>query len=272
MKLILNILLIIVAVSTICICAIKPDMHKNILIFDSAYKIAPDAEIESKTEVIPIMEQPAQPKPEVKLVEKKVELPKTEKTIKPTVQVKTATETKPAPKQATVSTTKTVAPTPVVKTETKTVTPKAETTVQQTTTVPKQVVKETVTTTPPPKTLTQQEEVVVWNEWRSKVQNKIMQDVKLPTLPNGIVFKFSFTVDKYGKVSNLQTWSTTAAYTPYAIQYIAPLIRSYQGRSILKFPEGSTRVTTEVTGGWKISDNTRYSTPQDYHDIEKVLK
>lgn len=270
MKLILNILLIIVVVSTVCICAIKPDMHKNILVFDSAYKIAPEEEVKSEAEVIPIMEQPSQPKPTVKLVEKKVELPKTEKTIKPKVQVKTTTATKPAPKQITVSTTKTVTPTPVVKTETKTVAPKVETTTQQTTTVPKQVVKETVTTTPPPKPLTQQEEIVVWNEWRSRVQNKIMQDVKLPIMPNGTIFKFSFSVDKYGKVYNLQTWAEPSSYTPYAIQYIAPVIRSYQGREILKFPSGSSRINTDVKGGWKISENEKYSTSSNYNDIERI--
>ena len=99
-----------------------------------------------------------------------------------------------------------------------------------------------------------------------------MQDVYLPEIPNGTVFKFSFNVDKYGKITNVQTWSTTPSYTPYAIQYIAPVIRSYQGKSILNFPTGSTREITEVKGGWRISANEKFSTPQDYHDIEKVVK
>ena len=99
-----------------------------------------------------------------------------------------------------------------------------------------------------------------------------MKDSRLPIVPNGTVFKFSFTVDKYGKVTNVKTWSTNSAYTPYAIQYIAPAIRSYQGRSILNFPLGSNRVITDVTGGWKISSTAKYSTPQDYNDIEKVTR
>ena len=34
-----------------------------------------------------------------------------------------------------------------------------------------------------------------------------MRDSKLPNIPIGTVFKISFDVDKYGKITNLQTWS-----------------------------------------------------------------
>lgn len=121
-------------------------------------------------------------------------------------------------------------------------------------------------------TMTAQEEEIAWNKWRSNLNNQIMRDSKLPTMPNGIIFKYKFTVDKYGKVSNVQTWSPTSSYTPYAIQFIAPVIRSYQGHSILNFPTGSNRVSTEVTGAWKISSNEKYSNPSDYNDIEKIKK
>ena len=123
-----------------------------------------------------------------------------------------------------------------------------------------------------PIVLTAQQEEIAWNKWRSNLNNQIMKDSKLPTMPNGIIFKYKFTVDKYGKISNVQTSSTTPGYTPYAIQFIAPVIRSYQGRSILNFPAGSNRVSTEVSGAWKISNNSKLSTPDDYHDIEKIKK
>ena len=132
---------------------------------------------------------------------------------------------------------------------------------------------QTISPSPQPvKVLTAQEEEIAWNRWRSNLQNQIMKDSKLPIVPNGTIFKFSFTVDKYGKLTNVKTWSTNPSYTPYAIQYIAPAIRSYQGRSILNFPLGSNRVITDVTGGWKISSTAKYSTPQDYNDIEKVTR
>ena len=166
------------------------------------------------------------------------------------------TETKKAEKTATQK--------PVLTQETKTieipVTKKVETPV--TTKVSQTTVK----------TITPQEEEIAWNIWRSNLQNKIMQDVRLPIMPNGITFKFTFNVDKYGKISNVQTWSTTSSYTPYAIQYIAPVIRSYQGKDILNFPQGSSRTSTTVTGGWKISSTEKFSTPQDYNDVEKVVR
>ena len=115
----------------------------------------------------------------------------------------------------------------------------------------------------------EQDEEIVWNEWRSNLQNQIMKDVKLPTVPNGTVFKFTFTVDKDGRVTNIKTWSTDPTYTPYAILYIASVIRDYQGNSILNFPPGSSRDKTEVMGGLKVSSTEKYSTPQDYNDIEK---
>ena len=123
-----------------------------------------------------------------------------------------------------------------------------------------------------PVVLTAAQEEIAWNKWRSNLNNQIMKDSKLPTMPNGIIFKYKFTVDKYGKVSNVQTSSTTPGYTPYAIQFIAPVIRSYQGRAILNFPAGSNRTSTEVSGAWKISSNARLSTPDDFNDIEKIKR
>lgn len=120
--------------------------------------------------------------------------------------------------------------------------------------------------------LTPQQEEIAWNRWRSNLQNQIMKDVNMPVVPNGVIFKFTFDVDKYGKVSNVQTWSETKAYTPYAIQFIAPVIRSYQGHSILNFPTGSKRVTTHFEGAWRVSSASKYSTPDDYNDIEKIRK
>ncbi len=116
----------------------------------------------------------------------------------------------------------------------------------------------------------QQKEEILWNKWRSDIQNNIMLDVKLPIVPSGTVFRFSFDVDKFGRVTNIKTWSEDATYTPYAIQYIAPVIRSYQGRSILNFPVGSKRFLTNVEGGWKVSDKSKLSSPDDYDDVEQI--
>lgn len=274
MRLFLQIISIIVIVSTICICAVKPDMHKSVIVYNSDYKLVPETVETMEKEDIKIVEVPVAPQTQtIKKEVKTVNEPKTVKIDKP-VLVQTKTTSKPTTKVS-LPTTKTVpvqtkqtetVQKPVIKTESKTTTQP----LPQKVSVQNDVIKQN--TNVATQTLTPQQEEIAWNVWRSNLQNKIMQDAKLPLLPYGVVFKFSFTVDKYGKVSNVYAYSTNQAYTPYAVQYIVPVIRSYQGKSILNFPEGSTRTVTDVKGGWKLSGNERYSTPQDYNDVERIIK
>lgn len=117
--------------------------------------------------------------------------------------------------------------------------------------------------------LTEQEELIVWNKWRSNLQNQIMRDTQI-SAPIGTAFKFSFTVDKRGQISNLKTWAVPSTYNGIAINYLKPLILSYQGQSILNFPARTKRVITNVTGGFVISTQDRFSTPNDFQDIERI--
>ena len=117
--------------------------------------------------------------------------------------------------------------------------------------------------------LTEQEEIIIWNKWRSNLQNQIMRDTQIAA-PIGTTFKFSFTVDKRGQISNLKTWAIPSSYNSIAINYLKPLILSYQGKSILNFPARTKRVITNVTGGFVISTQDRFSTPNDFQDIEKI--
>ncbi len=123
---------------------------------------------------------------------------------------------------------------------------------------------------PPQKKLTpEEEEIIAWNEWRSNLQNQVMRDVVLAA-PIGTRFEFSFTVDKFGRISNLKVWSRNSQYTDMAVRKIKPVLLSYQGQSILKFPEKSKRVITNVEGGFTIARTSRYSTPSDYSDYERI--
>lgn len=254
-------------VSTLSICTIKPKMHKSVIVYDSSYTLIPEKISEVETKEIPIMEKSVEPITTVKKSEQNIiPIQKTQKT-----ESTKSTKTKAVNPvtQNTVSKTKTVSN--KTQEQTQIQQKKAEIISEQKVQKTEPIVQKTQTKEiNKPKILTQAEEEIAWNVWRSNLQNKIMQDTKLPIIPNGIVFRFSFSVDRYGKISNLQTWSDTPMYNPYAIQYLAPVIRNLQGRSILNFPEGSTRMTTDVKGGWKISANERYSTPQDYNDIEKI--
>ncbi len=119
------------------------------------------------------------------------------------------------------------------------------------------------------KPLTEEEEIIVWNKWRSDLQNQVMRDSKI-SAPYGTTFNFSFTVDKNGNISNINTWSDDNNYTPLAKRVIKPILTSYQHTAILKFPARTKRTIVNVTGGYTMSNTDRYSTPGDYSDYERI--
>lgn len=248
-----KIFITIVIISTLSILALKPKMHKSVFLYNSSYSIVennPKEEFSTKLpEKISIDYKTVKTIPaEVKVIKKqdKIASPTNAKKVKQNSQKNTkSVQIKPQNNIQTIN--RSIKQEPQVQT------------VQQ---IQKQSDKT--------KTLIQKEEDIAWNIWRSNLQNQIMKDVKLPYIPKGTIFQFTFDIDKYGKISNIKTWSQNPNYTPYAIQYIAPVIRSYQGKNILDFPDGTQRFSTTFKGGWKISDNAIYSTPKDYNDIEKV--
>lgn len=119
--------------------------------------------------------------------------------------------------------------------------------------------------------LTEQEEIIAWNKWRSNLQNQVMMDSKV-FAPLGTAFKFSFTVDKFGNMSNVKVWSLNPSYSSYAVKVIKPVLMSYRNKPILNFPEGTKRIIVNVDGGFVISKTSRYSSPSDYHDYEHVKR
>ncbi|MBQ3311093.1 hypothetical protein IJG72_03360 [bacterium] len=247
-------LLITLIITTVSTCITKPKLHNKILIYNSEYIIESQPVTTSKIEVLPIKQNDDSKKKivvnknntntEKKIT--KVQPNNTEKKIIKNTQKTVEKVNKPA------QTSK------VIKKE-NTIRPSEKEQVHPT------KVKEE-------KNLTQSEEEIKWNQWHSNLQNKIMQDVDLPDVPQGIAFKFIFDVDKYGKISNIKVWSTNSAYTPHAIQYIIPVIKSYQGHSILTFPQGSNRTVVHFEGGLKVSNYEKYSSPNDYNDTEKIRK
>ncbi len=262
----------ILGLTTLGICALRPQMHKTFFVYNSDYVIVESADV--KVEVVKNL--PAQvnrPQKE----EKKVTVQKVVKSIPKTTQKpleKKVVKTQPVQKIQTSQ--QTANPLLSMLKETSTAESAQQKVVEKKVqTAPQSVKKEETIAKPAVQTVTEEEkarqEVILWNKWRSNLQNKIMSDVKLPIMPEGTIFKFSFDVDRYGKISNVKTWSLTPAYTPFAIQYIAPVIRGYQGRDILNFPEGSNRFSTTVEGGWKISQTAKFSTPEDFQDAEKVI-
>ena len=263
---------------------VTPKMHNSIFMYDSGLKIVMQENDTVKTEVIPTQINTVKAKPAASqniITHQETITPQTAKIVQTPLNMQTQQPVRtvtPAPKPKTVQKPVVSKPAPQpAATTTKPAQKSVSKPAAKPTPKPETVKQQTVKPKPqqPVKTAAQiakeeQEELVLWNKWRSDLQNRIMTDVKLPIVKQGTVFKFSFDVDKYGKISNISTWSTDTAYTPYAIQYIAPVIRSYQGRDFMNFPAGSNRVTTTVSGAWKISDKTTYSTPSDFKDVEKI--
>lgn len=262
-----KILAILTIILTLCICITKPQMHRAVLVYDSDYTIV-EPKVETKTDKkLPSVVQ----KEQVKTTKQVVEVPQKETKV---FAKQTPVQNRTTAKNSTTTTVKT----PVKNVQTQTQTAQNTQTVKipektlQAISSNKAETKKTIKIDPKLVLMTEEQEQIAWNIWRSNIQNSIMRDVRLPIMPQGTVFKFTFNVDKYGRVSNVQTYSTNPQFTPYAIQYIAPVIRSYQGKSILNFPAGSARTLTRVEGGWKIADVAIYSSPSDYNDTETKVK
>lgn len=244
----LYIIITLLAITTLCINFLKPQMHKPVLIYNSDYKIVENVSDIEEEKNIPTQTNVVTTKPITQKIENKVT---PTKSVKKVVSQKTVVEPKKQVTQKTTQSQKITPPQVNITKVAKNIEEKKEVTQQK---------------------LTEQQEIIMWNKWRSNIQNQIMHDVKLPIIQEGVIFKFSFEVDKFGRIYNVKTWSLSPNYTPYAIQYIAPVIKSYQGRAILEFPQGSNRFSTLVEGSWKIAKSAKFSTPEDYNDLEKVNK
>lgn len=120
--------------------------------------------------------------------------------------------------------------------------------------------------------MTEEEEIIAWNKWRSDIQNQIMIDSRIDYAPLGTIFLFSCVIDKYGNVSNIKTWTSNPDYQSIAKEKVKPAIANLQGKPILKFPRGTQRTSTVFNGAFLIGIEDRFSTPNDYADFEKVMR
>ncbi len=118
--------------------------------------------------------------------------------------------------------------------------------------------------------MTEQEEIIAWNRWRSNIQNQIMRDSKIDYAPLGTMFLFTFVVDKFGNVSNIKVECSNPDFMNIARERVKPAIAGLQKKPILNFPRGTQRTSTVVTGIFLIGTQERYSTPDDFSDYERV--
>lgn len=119
--------------------------------------------------------------------------------------------------------------------------------------------------------MTEQEELIAWNKWRSNIHNQVMKDSNAGIAPFGTVFTFSFLVDKYGNVSNVKVSCSNNFCMDIARNNLKPAISNLQRKPILNFPRGTRRTSTVVNGSFMIGAEDRFSTPSNFSDIERVV-
>ena len=265
--------LVSVLLLSLFIVVFRPQMHKQAIITDSEYEFveisAPSIPVQSTTDNIDL--KPVQ-QPNTNLGMSNNDFESRQiKTVNNTVQkpsnvVKSQQKYAPQQQSRPQSVSQSV-PKQIQQAQPKTQPKQENVSVQQPKTV--QVKPQNLETREQKHILTEQEEIIAWNRWRSNLQNQVMMDSKV-FAPLGTAFKFSFTVDKFGNMSNVKVWSLNPAYSNYAVKVIKPVLMSYRNKPILNFPEGTKRIIVNVDGGFIISRTSRYSSPSDYHDYEHV--
>ncbi len=118
--------------------------------------------------------------------------------------------------------------------------------------------------------MTEQEEIIAWNKWRSNVQNQIMRNSNIEYAPLGTMFTFNFVVDKFGNVSNIKVDCSNPNYMDVARNNVKTAISKLQKQPILNFPKGTQRKSTVVQGYFFMGLEDRYSTPNNFPDFERI--
>lgn len=113
------------------------------------------------------------------------------------------------------------------------------------------------------------EELIVWNEWRSNLQNTIMEYSDVDGA-YGTIYFFVFTVDKNRHVSSIKVRSTTSG-DKKNVDKIYRTIKALEGSEVLQFPKGTNRATVKFSGGFMMAFQTQYSSPSDYSDVERIF-
>ena len=111
-------------------------------------------------------------------------------------------------------------------------------------------------------------ELIAWNEWRSNLQNTIMQKSDIEGM-YGTIYFFIFNVDNNRIISDIKVRSN-ASDDRYNIDKVTRTIKDLEGSDILEFPQGTTRTSVRFTGGFMFAYHTRYSSPSDFNDVEQV--
>lgn len=113
---------------------------------------------------------------------------------------------------------------------------------------------------------------ISWNQWRSNIVNKILDDSysiqELNKYPSGTWFYYSFNVDREGNIFNINVISFTME--PQDIQLVTDLIKSYTHAPLIVFPKNSKRNKVSVRAVCLFDNQTQATQSSDFHDLERL--
>lgn len=265
-------ILIIVLISTVAAGLKKPPLHNAFAIYDSKYDLidknnpSPIEEKIDEKEVIAVKPDATVDKKNITVTTKNVDVkpvtvtqPKTTvqsvKTVKNTTVQKTSDTVKPEKNISSINTTNTQnRPEKIQPVQT------------QTKTESKSEIKN--------ETYVSQSEEIAWNQWHANLRNKIMASTNMPPVPDGTIFRYTFTLKKTGEILNLTVRSDNPNYTPYAIQYLAPAIRGLAYSKTVMFPGGSMRERVDIKSAFRVEHSNKavYSSASNFNDREVIRK
>jgi len=132
------------------------------------------------------------------------------------------------------------------------------------------------------KTKTPYEETIIWNKWKSDFHNKIHNDIAymLPDdMPLGAFYKYSFVIDKYGNISNIDVKilfsglafdDSNREALKEGLQVFRKAIKNSK-EHFEGFPEGSQRQSVKLELAVQMGFVNVYTNPGDFNDMEKVF-
>lgn len=113
---------------------------------------------------------------------------------------------------------------------------------------------------------------ISWNQWRSNIVNKILDDsYSIPQLndyDSGTWFYYSFEVDNEGNINNVKVMSFTLETQD--IQAVENLIRSYSHTRLVVFPNHSKRKKVSIRAICLFDKEPEGTESSDFHDLEHV--
>ena len=126
--------------------------------------------------------------------------------------------------------------------------------------------------------MTEEEEIIAWNKWRADLANAITQKAYSYNTKDaqiGTIYRYAFTVDKNRKITKINVEILSGVKNEPEQELLSAITRAIEeinGTNILEFPQGTKRKKTNVIGGIKVTNRTKYIDANSFYDYELIKK